>query len=686
MRSSASRCWAGRIKILHCALAWSRSSRGSSASRPAPCDDATLVRPRFVAGQLLSAADLEQEQDYQRARHRRHNRLLHGTGVVHGFDVSIEAGDKGGKAVVAVSPGLAIDPYGEELVLCERTTSRLSPRATAGYVTVRLSERATDATPDGEATRIEESAEVVVTKDVAPDSYRSRDSSASTTPGGSTRPSSPCEPVGSRSAMQQHPGLRAVAGRGRGPLPGRRRLRAEQAVARRHGRCACRVAVAVGRPADAARVRQPRAGGADGFAVTDRGVRVAVGRRPIALVVAPSNHGRRIRRPRRLHGDSLPHSASAELAVHPHQPARVSAAAALSCAVTPLNRVACWGSNTYGQVGDGSHADRVDPTRVHDIDDVVSVSAATGGTHACALKQDGTVACWGTNESGQLGDRTRKDRSTPVAVKGLTDVAQVQAINGATCALRTDGTVWCWGSGARGQLGTGDESDSLKPRRVQGLDGVTQIAGGPGFCALLTDQSVRCWGPWYVTNTAEKDAYRPTAIKGATDVASIAGGPFGYCVLFVDRTAGCWGGNDNGQLGDGTRKPSTSVRTVKGLTDVRQLAVLSSTACALVDGTSVRCWGDNVDGVVTEAFKPRDVLKATTVADVDGAIRLAAGDSHICALTATPRCAVGAPIATVSSAGSARPTRGARSRWPCRIAPSSSDGDRRPFLAIASVG
>ena len=136
----------------------------------AACDDATLVRPRFFAGQLLSAVDLEQEQDYQRARHRRHARLLHGIGVVSGLDVSIEAGDKGGKAVVAVSPGLAIDRNGEELVLCERTASRLSSRATAGYVTVRLSERATGATPDGEAARIEESAVVSVTKDVAPGS------------------------------------------------------------------------------------------------------------------------------------------------------------------------------------------------------------------------------------------------------------------------------------------------------------------------------------------------------------------------------------------------------------------------------------------------------------------------------------------------------------------------------------
>lgn len=130
------------------------------------CDDATLVRPRYFTGQLLTADDLAQEQDYQRAKHRRHNRLLHGTGVISGFDVSVEGAGKGGKPAIVVSPGVAIDPYGEELVLCERMTVRLPPRATACYVCVRLAERAAGAGPDGEATRVEESAEVVVLAEV----------------------------------------------------------------------------------------------------------------------------------------------------------------------------------------------------------------------------------------------------------------------------------------------------------------------------------------------------------------------------------------------------------------------------------------------------------------------------------------------------------------------------------------
>ena len=127
------------------------------------CDDATLVRVRFFARQLLSAADFEQEQDYQRARHRRHNRLLHGAGIVWGLDVVVDDHGTDGSQVV-VTPGVAIAADGEELVLCDRTTSLLPPVKTACYVSLGLAERATGTQPDGEATRIEESAEITVSE------------------------------------------------------------------------------------------------------------------------------------------------------------------------------------------------------------------------------------------------------------------------------------------------------------------------------------------------------------------------------------------------------------------------------------------------------------------------------------------------------------------------------------------
>ena len=119
------------------------------------CPDATLVRNRYFTGKLMSAADFEQEQSYNRTKHRRHNRLLHGVGIVRGLEVGVEPGQPGEDPVVVVSPGVAIDARGEELVVCERVTADVCPGKAVCYVTVRLVERPTNVVAGGEASSVE---------------------------------------------------------------------------------------------------------------------------------------------------------------------------------------------------------------------------------------------------------------------------------------------------------------------------------------------------------------------------------------------------------------------------------------------------------------------------------------------------------------------------------------------------
>ncbi|MEZ5382018.1 MAG: hypothetical protein R2754_09525 [Microthrixaceae bacterium] len=86
---------------------------------------------------------------------------------------------------------------------------------------------------------------------------------------------------------------------------------------------------------------------------------------------------------------------------------------------------------------------------------------------SCALKADGTAACWGWNILGQLGDGTTTDRSTPTLVDGLTNVTAITAGGVHSCALKQDGTAACWGSNSSGQLGDGTTTKSLTPTPVQ---------------------------------------------------------------------------------------------------------------------------------------------------------------------------------------------------------------------------
>lgn len=122
-------------------------------------------------------------------------------------------------------------------------------------------------------------------------------------------------------------------------------------------------------------------------------------------------------------------------------------------------------------------------------------------SHVCALLSTGSVACWGDDSFGQLGDgAARRDTHEPLELEGLPGVVDIDSGPLHVCALGGDGTVWCWGSNLDGQLGDDGRTTRSQPVRVRGLEGVTPVAlalGSNHSCALLADGRLACWGaPW----------------------------------------------------------------------------------------------------------------------------------------------------------------------------------------------
>ncbi|MFP2934357.1 RCC1 domain-containing protein, partial [Pyxidicoccus sp. 3LG] len=97
---------------------------------------------------------------------------------------------------------------------------------------------------------------------------------------------------------------------------------------------------------------------------------------------------------------------------------QVRAGWAFTCALGPEGEVHCWGQSQAGQLGDGTLLHRAAPVRVAGLEDE-AVDVAAGMTSACAVLRDGRVACWGGNAWGQLGDGSQTDRVSPVTVEGL---------------------------------------------------------------------------------------------------------------------------------------------------------------------------------------------------------------------------------------------------------------------------
>jgi len=178
----------------------------------------------------------------------------------------------------------------------------------------------------------------------------------------------------------------------------------------------------------------------------------------------------------------------------------VSAGGAHTCGRTAGRAIWCWGDNGEGQLGDGTKASSVWPTPVSvpmpDTRDLVRFNAVSAGqAHTCALTSTNEALCWGSNAYGQLGDGTTTSRAAPVAVVGGPSAwLQVSAGRAHTCG-RTVGAVYCWGANGSGQLGDGSTAGRVTPTRLSTQANFFEaLSAGNGHTCALAPGPLSCWG------------------------------------------------------------------------------------------------------------------------------------------------------------------------------------------------
>ena len=294
-----------------------------------------------------------------------------------------------------------------------------------------------------------------------------------------------------------------------------------------------------------------------------------------------------------------------------------------TCAITDDLGVRCWGRNGFGQLGNGAFDGSATPVDVCEpgtstpdeageapcepLSDVLALSA--GGGHTCVVVVSGEVLCWGINQDGELGDGTLKARNVPVFVVGLAGVAMgVASGDFHTCALLESGAMQCWGFNASGQLGDGTTTLSASPVDVVGLPGpvAAMSAGGIQTCALSTSGAVWCWGGnvnGQVGDGSLVDRLLPTAVVGLdAGVRVVAAGWKHTCAILADESMLCWGQNSQGQLGDGSLADSgvpIEVGTLPKASLLDAGGVRTGNighSCAFTLGGGLHCWGANFEG------------------------------------------------------------------------------------------
>ena len=297
---------------------------------------------------------------------------------------------------------------------------------------------------------------------------------------------------------------------------------------------------------------------------------------------------------------------------------QIASSGRFGCAVRDDGTVHCWGDNLHQQVAPDEALYYPRPVPIAGITDAVAVS--TGNHHACTLHGDGAMRCWGYALS--LG-RGFEGLSPFVVATGVT---QVSAPGLRTCFIR-DGEVWCLGSGA---LGNGTAGNTATAVRATGLSDVVQIDGGAEHtCALTSSGEVWCWGRNSNGELGNGEMgtqiTTPTRVPGINDATLLAAGRRHTCVVRAGAALWCWGDNEFGQLGDGTTSDRATPAVVPGVINPRVVAASDHT-CALGDD-GVSCWGNNADGQLGDGST---VNRTSPVSATGTASSFALGWSHTC--------------------------------------------------------
>jgi len=354
--------------------------------------------------------------------------------------------------------------------------------------------------------------------------------------------------------------------------------------------------------------------------------------------------------------------------------AEIQAGNQFTCAVLSDGTVRCWGLNSRGQIAQGANdsADRFVPTTVAGVSSVSEV--ATGQWHACALS-NGAVYCWGGNYNGQLGQGTRDlnenngppHGSVPVQVPMLTGVKHVYAgvVEDSTCVIMAaDGSVKCWGNNNSGQSGDGT-SGNVEPSPVQvcasgtgascvPFTGAKQLAKGYYHtCALTTANALYCWGAndshqlGIGTDTANHP--NPVAITGIEDtgttITEIAAGGETTCAVLSSGIVKCWGSSGGtAALGSGTNGPTSTATPItlcqsysgsctQTLQNVLRVSQSGFGGCAVTSGGGVFCWGFNTSGETGNGMTSATATLVATASSLSaGATDIAGEYQHYCAL------------------------------------------------------
>ena len=332
-------------------------------------------------------------------------------------------------------------------------------------------------------------------------------------------------------------------------------------------------------------------------------------------------------------------TAQLSLTVDPPAFASISGGRHHTCGISTLGDAYCWGSGSFGQLGNGSVGEYSTPQEVEGLHTFTVIT--TGDDHSCGITDTGDAYCWGDGDYGQLGNGAASDHDTPQLVHGGLQFIDIDAGDYHTCGITTDGLAYCWGYGNYGQLGNGEKSDRNSPTLVDEELRFGAITAGSLFtCGLTPQGEAYCWGyggDGELGNNGISDHATPQAVAGQHTFLTIDSGEFHTCGITDTGTGYCWGSGFDGKLGTGNTNDALIPMQVAGGHVFTDIAAGRQHSCGITDSGAAYCWGDRERGQLGDGgFDERSL----TPTPVEGGLTfdlISTGSWHTCGVTTDGR-------------------------------------------------